>query len=450
MSENVFNVLQMGAQAGTFDAPGSAAAATLLYPIEEPVSFELDRGSAISKQDQGRNVRNSASAGYHGVRSGSTTLPSQVRFQDTMDILEMIYAGGVTPTDLGGGLYEWVYPFEAGAPTIVPRTLEGGNIDVSQAQMRLVSSLVSSLTIGFPAISVPGASPWTLSADIVAFNREISALTTAGAGTDEVQTITIDATGGTWIATFNGESTAPLAFDITGANLQVALRALTTINGANVTVTGDGPYVVTFIASLAATNVSLITTNAAGLTGGAGTAVVVETTPGVGATAVAARSGLEVVQGHLTRLYEGTTATAFASLSEIAGSLKSYTQTAERNLVPRAYGSASDVPTKFGFTEQSNGTFESMVAVNATSKSDFHDIWNVAAPAPLGERRWRLKALGNNGSHYFQIDARVAILAVPYDEHDGERLFKVSGEFVDDSTLGASHTITIVNGVSGL
>ena len=42
----------------------------------------------------------------------------------------------------------------------------------------------------------------------------------------------------------------------------------------------------------------------------------------------------------------------------------------------------------------SSATFEAKVAVSSTSKSDFHDIWNAAAPASLGERRWRVKALG--------------------------------------------------------
>ena len=37
----------------------------------------------------------------------------------------------------------------------------------------------------------------------------------------------------------------------------------------------------------------------------------------------------------------------------------------------------------------------------------------------------------------------MGILAVPIDEVDGERLFKITGEFVDDATLAASHQIAI-------
>jgi hypothetical protein len=343
LSENVFNLLGMGRQSGDFDAPGAAVPATFLYPIESPVGFELDRGSAYPKQDRGRNVRNNRGSGYHGVRGASTSLPSQVRFEDVPDILEQIYAGDISPVSLGGGLYRWDYPFEAGAPTVVPYTYEGGNIDNVDAQMRLLSCLISSLTMGFPAITVPGASPWTLSADVVAFDREIA------------------------------EVTDPLT----------------------------------------------------------------------------ARANLEVAQGHLTRLYEGDTTEAFAALAELEGSLKSFTQTANRSLTGRAYGGADDLATKFGFTETSNATFEAMIGISPTSKSDFHDIWNVSAPSPIGERRWRLVCSGNGG-RIFRVDARVGILGVPFDEADGERLFKVTGEYVDDDALDANHLVSVTNTVASL
>jgi hypothetical protein len=343
VSENVFNILGLGRQSGDAYAPGAAVAATFLYPVEAPVGFELDRGSAFPKQDRGRNVRNNPGSGYHGVRSASTSLPSQVRYQDVMDVLEMIYAGNVSPVSLGGGLYQWNYPFEALAPTVVPYTLEGGNTDDEDAQMRLISCLVGQLTMGFPSIVVPGAVPWTLSADVMAFDREISPLTD------------------------------PLT----------------------------------------------------------------------------ARTGLEVVQGHLTRLYEGDTSVAFAALPELEGSLKSFTTTAQRNLTGRAYGGADDLPTKFGFSDHSNGTFEATVAISADSKSDFHDIWNVSVPEPIAERRWRVKAIGGS-SKALWIDGRAAILGVPYDDADGERLFKVTGEWVDDDALDASHQVSVVTTTSTL
>lgn len=340
MSENVFHLAQLGRQSGTFVAPGAAVAATFIYPVEDPINIDLDRGSMFAKQDIGRNARNRAGSGFHGLRGSSFTLQSQVRFEDIMDILEMNFAGSISPT--GTNPYTWVYNFEAVAPTLFPYTIQAGNIDATEAYQRARSCLVSSLTIGFPALTAPGAYPWTLSADVLGFDREISA----------------------------------------------------------------------FTASLSP------------------------------------RAGLEVVQGHLTRFYEGTTGTAFGSLSENA-TLKSFTATFDKHLVRRAYGSAADLATGYGFSEQASGTFEAMVAVSSGAKTDFHDIWNVAQPAALGERRWRVKATGTS-TKVFQLDFRAGIMAVPYDEHDGERLFKVTGEMVDDSTLAAPAQATIINAIAAL
>jgi hypothetical protein len=342
-SENVFNILALGRQTGDPYSPGDAVPATFLYPVEEPMAFDLNRGSEFPKQDRGRNVRNNPGSGYHGTRSASTSLSSQVRFEDIMDILEQCYAGGVVPTEIGGGLYRWDYLFEAGSPTLTPYTYEGGNIDEAAAQMRLLSGLISQLTLSFPDIPSEGAAPWTLSADVMAFDREI-----------------------------------------------------------------------------------------------------IEVTPGL-----VARPGLEVVQGKYTRLLQGDTDDAYGELVELEESLKSFQLVAQRNLTRRAYGGSGDLPSRFGFSDQSNATFQAKVAVSADTKSDFHDVWNVAVPEPIAERRWRVLAEGGGGRTLW-IDARVAILAMPIAEADGERLFEVSGELVDDEFLEGSHQISIVNTLADL
>jgi hypothetical protein len=103
------------------------------------------------------------------------------------------------------------------------------------------------------------------------------------AAVNEVQLVTVTADGGTWSAAFNGSAaTAALAENITAANLQTALRALSTINGANVTVTGSagGPYTVTFIGALAATNVPKLTVTDIDLTGTSHGVTVAQVTPG--------------------------------------------------------------------------------------------------------------------------------------------------------------------------
>lgn len=100
---------------------------------------------------------------------------------------------------------------------------------------------------------------------------------------NEVQTVTVDATGGTFKLSFNGSQTSAIAENAAAAAVRAALEALPSIGVGNVTVTGPagGPYAVTFISSLASADQPMMTTDATLLTGGASTATVVETTPGL-------------------------------------------------------------------------------------------------------------------------------------------------------------------------
>ncbi len=102
-------------------------------------------------------------------------------------------------------------------------------------------------------------------------------------GVNDVQTITVTGTptAGTFKLRFKGAITSALAFDISGAALQTALQALATIGASNATVSGSGPYVVTFAAALAGENQPLIELDTNSLTGGSTPSVtIVHTTPG--------------------------------------------------------------------------------------------------------------------------------------------------------------------------
>lgn len=94
---------------------------------------------------------------------------------------------------------------------------------------------------------------------------------------NEVQTATITGapTGGSFRLTYSGQQTGQLAFNASAAEVQAALSALSTIGAYNVMVTGanGGPYVITFIGTLAGTDTATITASHT-FTGG--------TTPGIG------------------------------------------------------------------------------------------------------------------------------------------------------------------------
>lgn len=106
-----------------------------------------------------------------------------------------------------------------------------------------------------------------------------------GTPADEAQTLTIDATGGTFTISFSfeglSETSAPIAYNATAAQIQAAIEALRPVKAGNIAVTGTGPFTLTGAGKLAKANLPLFTTDAALLTGGASTAVIAASTNGV-------------------------------------------------------------------------------------------------------------------------------------------------------------------------
>lgn len=146
----------------------------------------------------------------------------------------------------------------------------------------------------------------------------------ASGGTNEQQTITIDATGGTFTVTYDGQTTGAVAYNAAAGTLEDALEALSNLAPGDVEVTKAGSvFTLTFGGTLAKTNVAAVTTNAASLTGGASTATVATSTPGAaGATSIAvdALSG-PIPAGALLEWPNGiskTTAAAAAGDTSIA------------------------------------------------------------------------------------------------------------------------------------
>jgi hypothetical protein len=113
-----------------------------------------------------------------------------------------------------------------------------------------------------------------------------AAASPTGTPADEVQTLTVSATGGTFTISFDFEglagTTSPLAYNANAATVQAALEALRPIKTGNVACSGtlSGGMSITFQNKLGKANMPLLTTNAGSLTGGAGTATVVQTTQG--------------------------------------------------------------------------------------------------------------------------------------------------------------------------
>ena len=139
-----------------------------------------------------------------------------------------------------------------------------------------------------------------------------------GAGTSEVQTLTIGGTptGGTFRVAFDGQISADITWNATNvtllANIQAALDAMANIgtNGcvaaAGTLTSGIGTITLTFGANLAKLAVSTMTAQNNSLTGTSPTLAIAETTPGVTAGERGAGPGALLVDTTNKLLYINT------------------------------------------------------------------------------------------------------------------------------------------------
>jgi hypothetical protein len=110
---------------------------------------------------------------------------------------------------------------------------------------------------------------------------------TGTAPTNETQTLTVDATGGHFTVSFDGETTANILATANAATVQTALLLLPNLNAGDVAVTGGPgdsggttPYTLTFGGQYAGTDVPLATAADVDLSGGGTTAAITAGTAG--------------------------------------------------------------------------------------------------------------------------------------------------------------------------
>ena len=135
-------------------------------------------------------------------------------------------------------------------------------------------------------------------------------------GANEEQTVSLlDATGGNFTISWDPpdppgvvgviETTAPIAFDATEADVKAALVALSSLTAEDIDVSGDpgGPFTLTFRGAFRGTDVNQVTTDAAGLAGAGATISVLTTVPGI--PIVAEHNPLTLVAGMGEILFQG-------------------------------------------------------------------------------------------------------------------------------------------------
>jgi hypothetical protein len=160
---------------------------------------------------------------------------------------------------------------------------KGVKIKVKSSKPMHCATISTSLTVSKYTAKQPRlrtcTMPWPW------LSRKIAeALDLVGVKGNEVETITVNATGGTFTITYGGETTAPIAFNAAAKEVEEALETLPVLKPGDITVTGgpggEHPYVLTFGGELAEKAITPVTTNRSGLTGGAELATVIVTKPG--------------------------------------------------------------------------------------------------------------------------------------------------------------------------
>jgi len=170
----------------------------------------------------------------------------------------------------------------------VIRPGEAGNIANNERQALEVSATAGSFTLSFGGGFFDNGPTPALDFDADPTEVE-SALNDLPIMASERQQLTVQATGGTFTLTFDGESTGPIDFDasdnIGGSDVEEALESLPNIDNVYVDYgpgdeLGSNPYLITFLGSLESTDVPELSVDDSNLSGGAATATVTTTAEG--------------------------------------------------------------------------------------------------------------------------------------------------------------------------
>jgi hypothetical protein len=182
----------------------------------------------------------------------------------TYDELGLLFAaafGKPNTQDLGNGAYRHQFIFDPRAASdLQTYTHEFGDANTAE---RVTYAVMAALGLSIARRST------SLSGRFLARRIEDQGSGLA-AGSNATQTITITGapTGGDYKLRFQGEETAVIAFDATNATIESALEALSGIGVGEATVTGAGPFTVTFSGALGGTAQPILELAENNLTGG--------------------------------------------------------------------------------------------------------------------------------------------------------------------------------------
>jgi hypothetical protein len=189
-------------------------------------------------------------------------------------------SGGLAFGDTLGVLYLGAHREVATstAPVAGPEVLEGSE---------RVDDVLPTSVLAHALVNPEGASSvYHVEYGLSAGYGESTPVSAPLAAVDEVQSVTVTATGGTFTLSFQGAATAGIPFSASAGEVQTALEGVPGLGAGQVSVSGEpgGPWSVQFTGTRAGQDVPELSADASGLTapepGPAPTAVVATSTPG--------------------------------------------------------------------------------------------------------------------------------------------------------------------------
>lgn len=264
---------RFGQLVGVTPIDATAASVDTTWTAIDAAGYTIPAGTLAGIRDSAGDLVAFQVVNDTVIAAGTTTLAGV-----TLVAVDTGAAGSGLGAD--GGTVELIDQLDF-VSSIVQEAITTGGVDAEDDTVYL-DRLASELRLLAPRPIVPS--------DFEAIARETAGIDRALAidlyvpAVDEVETVTVDATGGTYTLTFDAQTTAAIAWNADAATLQAALEALSNIAPGDVVVTGGpggtAPLAIEFRGAYAGTDVTEMTADSTGLTGGAATATVATTVPG--------------------------------------------------------------------------------------------------------------------------------------------------------------------------
>lgn len=320
-------------------------------------------------------------------------------------------------------------------PTPWPYTLEGGD----PGNVYLLAGVIpTQIVVGGDFDANDGE--LTATVDFLANKK------TPVAATNEVQTLTVTGspTGGTYKLYFRGYETSALAFDANAAAIQTALRALASITATGVTVTGTGPFTLTFSgAPLSNEDIQLLILSDNSLTGGTSPSVtIVETTKGGGQTALVDRE-VEKLGIDGTRIYVDALGGTIGT-TEVTAALVAWRLTLTTGYHAKSFA-GSPFAQRYGW-----GEWDAMLTTRFEFTSAVKTWVDSIVEGTKIERLLRLDqdASGSNG---ILIDGGYTLQAPPdVTDREGNSVVELTWGAINPVAAGYWHRWKVSNGLATL